>query len=274
MARAALPGLRQVDAQLDPHVAMGDAVLERGLERLNGVRRPAALPVDERQVAIGVGGVRPPRDHLLERLRGLSELSLLIEVAGTVEHRVDLDQALGIVGLAVTVARRGGAAADVTERTQAIADGRRLFARHRGRSHVEPAQRVEQDFGPSAVGRRQVALFARIGVERVEFLRRQVDVLVPADDDPAKRRPAARQIRRHRLEVRRPILAAAAPHHLDERRARQRRGRRCADCFENGGHDVDVAYRRIDGDPAVGSRRCRQPAPSSATMSGTRSVGS
>ena len=189
---------------------MRDAILERGLERANGVGRPAALPVDERQVAIGVGRVGPPRDHLLERLRGILELSSLIEVAGAVQHRVDLDQALGIVGFAVAVAWRGRAAADVAERAQPVADGRRFFARQGRRRHVEPAQRVEQDLGPCAVAAGQVALFARIGVERVELLRRQVDVLVPADDDPAKRRPAARQVRRHRLEVGRPILAAAA----------------------------------------------------------------
>ena len=89
----------------------------------------AALPVDERQVAIGVGRVGPPRDHLLKRLRGVLELPLLIEVAGAVQHRVELDQALGIVGFAVAVARRGRAAADVAERAQPVADGRRLFAR-------------------------------------------------------------------------------------------------------------------------------------------------
>ena len=114
--------------------------------------------------------------------------------------------AFRIVGFAVAVARRGRAAADIAERAQTVADGRRLFAGQGRRRHVESAESVEQDLDAvSCCARPGCLLLLRVRVERVELLNRQVDVLVAADDHAAQRRPAARQVRRHRLEIRRAI---------------------------------------------------------------------
>ncbi len=213
----------------------------------------------------------PPRDHLLERLRGVRELPLLIEVAGTVEHRVDLDQALGIVGLAVSVARRRGAAAHVTKRTQAIADGRCLFARHRGRSHVEPAQRVQHDL-------RSVRRRPPPGCALHAHRHRARRALAPASrcTCPGRRSPRAAAPSRATGSPSSPRSTTADPRR--RRASSSRRATRPAMPRPPARRPLrESSARRRRGAPTHRWRslcRVASIAPSSATMSGTRSVGS
>ena len=140
--------------------------LDRRFERRDRVGRLARLPQDERQVAVRVGGVRAPGDDLLvglHRLAGTAGGELL---ARAMQHLVEIDQTLRVVGFGVPVASWRRTAARVAERAQPLSRRRGLLARLIGERDVESAQHVQEHRTAVGLERREILLLARIALER------------------------------------------------------------------------------------------------------------
>jgi len=99
---------------------------------------------------------------------------------------------------------------------------------------------------------------------------RQIDVLLTADEHAPQRRPAARQIRHHRLEVGLAIGSAAVRDDVAERRTRQARVGPRTDGVEHGWQQVDVPHSRINH---AAARLAASPGSTVAMMSGMRAAG-
>ena len=117
---AGLPGLRQVLAELDPHLTLRDAVLQRQLERRDRQPRAAGPPVDQRELAIGVLGVRAFRDHALVQADRVVDAPGGERLGAARQRLLKFDQPLRVVVFGVGIARRRDAAADIAERSQPV----------------------------------------------------------------------------------------------------------------------------------------------------------
>ena len=167
-------------------------------------------------------------------------------VACALHGLLELDQALWVVRFGVAFLRRGVAAADVAERPQTLDCLGCFFARSARRSHVERLQRIRQHLRARRAGRCQVLRFPGIAGKVVKLREGQIDEFLAAHEHAAKRRPAPRHRRHHRLEVRRPVGTTATGHHVAERAARQTGHCRRAHDVQNRRQDVDVADRIVD----------------------------
>ena len=244
---ARLTGLREVLPELDPHFALRDAVLERALERLDRVGRAAVTPVDERQLAVRVLRVAALRDDALIEGDRIARTPLLIRLRRAMHRLLELDEPLRIVVVRIAFAHGGRAAAHVSERSQTLERLGRLFARPAGRRQVEALEDVDQHLRPARAHGRDVGRLFRIAREVVELGDRQINVFLAADEHTAQRRPSARDVRRHRLEVGRAIVAAARRDDRPERRAGVvGAGRQQAFGVEDRRQNVDVTNRRLD----------------------------
>ena len=170
------PGLGEVLTQLDADFALRDAVAEREFQRGNGVLGPALLPVNKRQLPVGVLGIRPARDDVPVQRDRVDEPALTLRVGGALKHLLEFDQSLGIVSFGVALPHGCRAAADVAKRAQPL---ERLWCFRRGprgRRQIEALEQVEQHLRPIRAAGRNVRGFSRIRCEVVGLGDRQVDV--------------------------------------------------------------------------------------------------
>ncbi len=153
IASATRPVSVEIAAQLRDDRRLGDAGLDRPLQRVDRAGRVAALPFDEREVAVGNRHVGPARDDALVDLHRVAEPPRAERLDGVVHGAIEIDELLRIVGLGVARLRRR-AARHVAQRAQprerrrdpprgdrpasAALNPRRLAASARSRSGARP----------------------------------------------------------------------------------------------------------------------------------------
>ena len=142
-ARAVAAAFREVDAEPDTDVALRRARFQSAIERVDRLLDLSRFVVRVRQLDVGVGRVRPARDHAREHRDRLGHLAVLIERGRRVQIGVDLDELLRIVRLRVGRLGRG-AAGRIPERSQRGDVLGRHLARPIRRRDVVGLQRVEQ----------------------------------------------------------------------------------------------------------------------------------
>ena len=155
---------------------------------------------------------------------------------------VERDEVLGVVLRAVALLPRRDAAGDVAEGAQALQGGLVLLHPGVGRHlpHPQPGEAATQALELLRPRGGEVLPLAGVRDEVVDLRERQVDVLQPAVDDPAQRRPATVEPRAQRLEVALGRRVLAPGDHRQQAPPRQAGGRLEPQEIENGRDDVDV----------------------------------
>ncbi len=273
VAAAARPRLRE--RERDQHLLVRSGVGRRRREHGDRLGRGAAFGEIAAEQRRGLGIARPERVrapqrrdraveiaavvlHLRESHPGDPHLRLLpherprafegcrsitrrIEPDDLLELRVDRDEALRVVLLGVTIARRGSARC-VAEAFQArpglgaFGDPRRRRAGEGGGPQESP-----QGGGFRRTRRDRVSLLLRIDGEVVQLGQGQVDVFHSVADEAAQRRPAAVERGRQRFEVRdRMRIHGLAPGGRKQAGPPEVLRRRDTEHVEDRGDDVDV----------------------------------
>ena len=94
-------GLREIEAEPDPDVAIGHAVLQRLLQRRDRLLRLPGLVIHVGELDVGVHGVDAPRDDAAEERDRLADAALLKVFRRDVEISIDVDEALRVVRLGI-----------------------------------------------------------------------------------------------------------------------------------------------------------------------------
>ncbi len=151
---------------------------DRAPQRVRRGAATAEAPVQQRELDEGGGHVRPAAHDLLAQRERARDVPRPMARDDRLQHRVELDQPLGVVVGGEPPRGRGRGRSEVAERGQPLAGVRRFLAPpHAGVERPEARELRAQVLAHVGALRDEVPPLAGIVVERVQLRQRQVDEL-------------------------------------------------------------------------------------------------
>ena len=246
--------LLQVAGEHDEHTLIGDAAAHDRVERFDRVRHVAGVVCHRCKHAVRSREIGVRSDDRANRVDRFGHRSALEQCKTPVQFVGRSDQLFWIILVAVHPRpwRRGRG--DIAERLEALPRVRR-----QRRALIRCAVAPEGAGGPKqrlertravALRAEQVRRLLRVRVHVVQLGDRQIDQLVVAAHHTSERRPVARDIRVHRLEVCRWRRRIGGRHGGDQRAPFESGRRGDADQIEDRRCDVDEPREFVPGVPA------------------------